>query len=220
MAIKKYSIFLILLMAMLLSACHVVDQPEKTAKIPILGQVQLKLPRVPVKTLSPEEIQATTEAIIEKGIPAMKTSKGFMESSAANSYFIQAHTPANLQDFAHPELGCSWMGVAGQVFDKSGAPVGNMVVNLGGTISGVNVDEIGMTGTTQAYGPQSFEIKISDQVIAGKDLWIQLSDLAGNPVSPKFYFETFNDCQKNLVIVNFNQVDQITTLNFPIVSNQ
>jgi hypothetical protein len=134
---------------------------------------------------------------------------------------LQGSTPAALQNFAYPDAACNWMGLAGQVFDKAGVPVANLVVNVGGTLKDAPVDLLGMTGMTQVYGPLSYEVKLSDQAIdAPSGLWVQLSNTDGQPVSPKFPFPTYADCTKNLVVMNFTEVDKISTLNFPIVSNQ
>jgi len=35
---------------------------------------------------------------------------------------------------------------------------------------------------------------------------VQLLDQAGAPLSEKIYFETFEDCNRNLVFINFKQV--------------
>ena len=37
-------------------------------------------------------------------------------------------------------------------------------------------------------------------------LWVRLLDQSGLPLSGKVYFSTTQDCQRNLVVVNFKQV--------------
>jgi hypothetical protein len=224
MTAKKFLPFTILLMALLLSACHVVDssvQAKQAKKLPLFGSLQLKLPHLPARQLTAAQVQATTEALMEKGIPAMKADLSFEPQTEAPIYFLQGNTPAALQNFAYPDAACNWMGVAGQAFDKAGVPVANLVVNLGGTLNGTPVDLLGMTGTTQVYGPMSYEIKISDKVLdSASGLWVQLSTPDGQPVSPKFYLQTYADCTKNLIVMNFNQVDSIKMLTFPVIFNQ
>jgi hypothetical protein len=36
-------------------------------------------------------------------------------------------------------------------------------------------------------------------------LWIQLFSLEGTPLSDQIYLITYDDCQKNLLLMNFNE---------------
>lgn len=220
MTAKKHIPLIILMMAFLLSACHVVESPVQTKKLPLLGLLQLKLPKMPTRPLTAAQIEATTTALVEKGIPHMKSELSFEPQADSPVYFIQGSAPAAVQNFAYPDAACQWMGVAGQVFDKAGAPVANLVINVGGVLNGTPIDLVGMTGTTQVYGPRSYEVKIGDQASDSHgSLWMQLSNTDGFPVSPRFSFPTYSDCTKNLVVLNFVEVDKITTINFPLISN-
>ena len=119
-------------------------------------------------------------------------------------YQVQPNTPSYLQNFAHPDKACNWMGVAGQAFDKSGKPVLNLVVAVDGVVSGKAIDLLGMTGTAKAYGPGGYELVIGDKaVVSTGPMKIQLFDLAGNPLTDPFPFNTVADCKKNLILINF-----------------
>lgn len=75
-----------------------------------------------------------------------------------------------------------------------------------GKIEGITVDFVGVTGIPQAdiYGPGGFEIRIADHVFASeKTLFIQVFNLDGIPISDSFPFDTFADCEGNLVVINF-----------------
>ena len=48
-------------------------------------------------------------------------------------YALQPGSPSLLPNFANAAAGCSWQGIAGQVFDADGLPVKNLVVKAGGT---------------------------------------------------------------------------------------
>ncbi len=37
-------------------------------------------------------------------------------------------------------------------------------------------------------------------------VWVQLLDQEGYALSPRVYFNTYADCEKNLILVNFKQV--------------
>lgn len=98
------------------------------------------------------------------------------------------------------------MGVAGQVFDRSGKPILNMVVVVDGVLNNTTVDLIGLTGLNSAYGPGGFEIQLANAVInSSNTLAITLYDLAGSAMTYPFAFSTYTDCSKNLILINFNQ---------------
>ena len=68
------------------------------------------------------------------------------------------------------------------------------------------VEFIGVTGIPEEdiYGPGGFELIISDNVFSSKDeLAIQVLNLEGFPLSKQLSFNTYSDCKKNLVIINF-----------------
>lgn len=124
-------------------------------------------------------------------------------------YEVQKGSPLAVQNIYHPELECSWMGVGGQVLDMSRAPVVGMIVQLGGRIPGVSLSTplLSLTGVALNYGPSGYEFQLTDRPVASKKiLWIQLLDQAGLPVSDKVYFDTYADCTKNLILINFMQV--------------
>jgi hypothetical protein len=124
-------------------------------------------------------------------------------------FTLQSGTPAYIKNFAHPSDGCDWLGVVGQVFDRDGKPLINHVVMVTGKIEGIIVDFVGVTGVPQAdiYGPGGFEIQIADHVFASeKALFVQVFNLDGIPISDSFPFDTFIDCEKNLIIINFYAV--------------
>ncbi len=119
-------------------------------------------------------------------------------------FIVQPGTPIATRNFAHPELGCDWLGVAGQVFETSGQPVQMLVVELGGNLAGGPVDGLSLTGIAPFYGQGGYEITLNQRPLgSSQSVWVQLRDLAGNPLSDKIFIDTFNDCLRNLVLVNF-----------------
>lgn len=122
---------------------------------------------------------------------------------------ISPGTPVSTSSLAfHPDAGCKWFGVAGQVFDLSGAPVSGQQVQIGGTLAGSPVSLLSLTGLANAYGTAGFyEFNLGDTPIASnKTLWVQLLDQAGLAMSEKIYFETSDSCEKNLIFINFKQI--------------
>jgi hypothetical protein len=131
------------------------------------------------------------------------------ETQTAYRFSVGPNTPVGMSSLPfHPEAGCNWLGVAGQVFDLSGAAVTGQQVALGGALAGKPVDKLTLTGLTTAYGnPGYYEFVLGDAVVkSSKTIWVQLLDQAGLPMSERVYFETTEDCEKNLIVVNFKQV--------------
>jgi hypothetical protein len=75
---------------------------------------------------------------------------------------------------------------------------------LGGTLSGKAVTGQVLSGNNPAYGISGFEIKLADSAIdSTQTLWVQLFDNNGKALTEKTYFDTYNDCKKNLVMIVF-----------------
>jgi hypothetical protein len=107
----------------------------------------------------------------------------------------------------HPEAGCNWAGVSGEVFDIKGSPVAGLQVILRGTFNGQSVQQVTVTGMDPLYGKGWFEFPLGDKPLDTKSLLsIQLLDQAGIPLSQKTSFDTFADCKKNMVQVRYKQV--------------
>lgn len=151
----------------------------------------------PLPSVTPFSLFTVTPGPTEESAPAafpFEVGKGTPVSTASLTF--------------HPEAGCNWMGVAGQVFDLSGAPVSGQLIKIGGTLAGTVVDMTSLTGLTNAYGTAGFyEFNLGTQPVASNQtLWVQLLDQAGLPMSDKIYFNTLDTCDDNLVFVNFQQV--------------
>jgi hypothetical protein len=124
------------------------------------------------------------------------------------SFIVQQGSPQAIANIYDPNAGCDWMGVGGQALDMTGAPVVSLIVQLGGVLNGQNFDGVlGITGTAQQLGPGGFVFKLADKPAASKTaLWVQLLDQQGLPLSDKVYFDTFAECDKNLIVIQFKQV--------------
>lgn len=106
-----------------------------------------------------------------------------------------------------PNYGCDWAGVAGQVFDLQGRPVMGVRVWLRGTYNYQQIDILSLTLESSPYGPSGFEFTLGDEPVESYgNLSIQLLDQANIPISDRIYFNTYADCSKNLIIMNFKQV--------------
>jgi hypothetical protein len=122
---------------------------------------------------------------------------------------VRTGNPKAIPNIYHPELGCNWMGVGGQVLDLSNAPVIGLIIRLGGGLPGVDIPEnmISLTGLALSYGRSGYEFKLADKPINSRGtLWLQLLSQAGGPLSEKVPFYTYDNCEQNLIIVDFIQV--------------
>jgi hypothetical protein len=142
--------------------------------------------------------------------PALPPTDTPLPGSAESQYsfVMQQGSPKAVPNIYHPDRGCNWMGVGGQATSLNGSPVIGIFVQLGGTLEGSYFEtRLSMTGTAVEYGRGGYEFEISDQpVLTHQTLWIQLLDQAGLPLSDKIYFDTYADCEKNLILINFVQV--------------
>jgi hypothetical protein len=157
----------------------------------------------PTKTPRPTATPFMTETPF--GMPSLTPTRTY--TPAPYNFAIQQGSPVAIPNVFYPDLGCSWMGVGGQVLDMSGGPVVGLTVQLYGSLHGQSLELFTLTGVNQAYGDGGFEFKLADAPADSVHaLYIQLFDQANLPMSDKIYFDTFNDCQKNLIVINIVQV--------------
>ena len=103
-------------------------------------------------------------------------------------------------------MGCSLMGVGGQVVDAKGAPQLGLVVKLHGTLAGQAIDMLTLTGSAAqfGYGPSGYEFVLADEPVpSSNELYIQILDQEGGPLSAQIVFNTFADCSRNLILISF-----------------
>lgn len=157
----------------------------------------------PTATITPTPTDTQTPGIT----PSATVTAGPSPTSPKYSFVIHQGSPQAIANIAHQDLGCSWMGVAGQAFSLNGAPVLGLFIQVGGTLEGQPIEGITMTGTALEYGKGGYEYQLgSKPVDSSNTIWIQLMDMANLPLSDKVYFKTFASCDKNLILVNFTQV--------------
>jgi hypothetical protein len=117
---------------------------------------------------------------------------------------FSANVSAISSTIFHPDAACNWLGVGGTVVDAKNTDMRLISVRLVGTLNGKRVDMLTASATALAYGKSGFEFYLGNVPISSKDaLYIQLLDQAGLPLSDNIYIATFNDCNKNLILVRF-----------------
>jgi len=132
-------------------------------------------------------------------------------------YVPQPGIPAAIHNFVQPQAACDWMGIGGQVFDRSGLPANGMVVKVSGALEGKSVDIVVLTGSSLQFGPGGFDIYLADHPIAAHSLTLQLFDISGVPKSMPLLLQTYGTCQQNLLVVNLIEEWIAAELFFPLV---
>jgi len=104
-------------------------------------------------------------------------------------------------------FGCEWTGVAGQIFDPTGDPIQNLIVHLEGFWNGGAMAADVLSGSAAQYGPAGYEFILGNQPLnSSQALWVQLQDATHKIISARIYFNTYNDCARNLILINFVEV--------------
>lgn len=159
----------------------------------------------PSNTLAPTIALTPTETIEPSPSPEppTPTPASFAPRSVVENpvYQLQPGSPVALPSFS---TGCGWMGVAGQIFATETEAVPLLVVQIGGMLHGEEFLGLTLTGTATQYGPGGYELVLADHGIdSDNSLWIQIFDLEGNPLTQQVYFNTYSDCERNLILINF-----------------
>ena len=107
----------------------------------------------------------------------------------------------------YPELGCSYFGVGGEAVDSNNGPYKFGIVKVGGTLNGKTIDPsqyTTVTGVATKFGQAGFEIVFDVPAVnSNKTLWIQMFDVSDIPQSDRIFFNTYSDCERNLIQVRF-----------------
>jgi hypothetical protein len=158
-------------------------------------------------TPTPTETATPTPAPTDTTTATLGTPGTLELTGTLPPYDFQVDEPIYMQNSFINTLGCNWMGIGGQVFDMDGGPVRLQSVHLEGQLGGTPIALTTLTGTAGVLGDSGYVFDLATQPIASnRTLWIQLVDEAGIPVSEKVYLVTFDTCEQNFVLVNWNQV--------------
>jgi len=173
--------------------------------------VNTESPKDPTATLKPKMTSTPKVTATPSDTPTATATErpAATYTPTAVPYSLQLMNPFYLKNFTHDDLGCDWLGVAGQIFNFEGKVQKNIVIRAGGEINGVPVIEemvmpLAEPDTDLAYGPGGFELTLANSLAdTESEVWIQLFHLNGDPISDKYFLTTYNDCQKNLILLNF-----------------
>ena len=133
-------------------------------------------------------------------------------------YHVQYGTPIAIPNFVDPLSGCDWAGVAGQIFDDNHNPVDDYIVVVNGFMDENPVNEFAITGAALQIGPGGFEITLSNgPADSFGSLYLELFEPGGEPASRKIFFDTYNDCYRNLILINLIEFNSIVDIYLPIL---
>lgn len=166
---------------------------------------------LPTEGPSPTEDLAPTETLAFLPTPTdvvFGTPTPTVLSESDYPYQLQLGNPIQLAStIYHPSLACNFLGVGGQAIDKNAAPVLGFAVHVTGTVNGEMIEFLTFTGAASQYGPGGYEQIIADAPLDSTEkLQVQLVDQQGIPLSPVIVFDTFDDCSKNVILINFIEV--------------
>jgi hypothetical protein len=159
----------------------------------------------PTPQLSPTAPQST-----DTPVPPTPTQANGEENTPSGdsqvSFVVSEESPTYTENFVHEEEGCQWLGVAGQVFDENGEPISQILVEAGGFLDDQEISFLTLTGMADEYGEGGYEIVLAEEPVASQNsVWIQLLDQTNLPFSDKVYFNTYESCDQNLVLIDFVQ---------------
>jgi hypothetical protein len=163
----------------------------------------------PTFTLTVEPYTPTSTATeTQTATTLMTATETALPTDRPDMPFALLGTPAAVSStIIHAGSDCQWMGIGGQVLDMQDAAIVGITIELGGKLNGKWIDLLSLSGTALQYGTAGYEFTLSDQPIASvQSLWIQLLDQAGLALSNRVYFDTYTECEKNLVLITFKQV--------------
>jgi hypothetical protein len=174
---------------------------------------QTEASKNPTATISP-----TTHEEKSKNEPLSSPTVTPTETSELLS--LQDGSPLAMQNFTHPELGCNWWGIAGQIMGANGKPMLDSVLEVGGDLNGQPIFGMAVTGESSAYGPGGYEIKLGDRPVETRNqLFVIVYNLDGVQISRPTYFSTTGECDQNLILLNFVQTKsfQSSTIYLPSI---
>ncbi len=185
-------------------------QPEEPEKMPTVTATEDRLIAListpspsrtptanPTMTLTQTSTPTNTQVPTETPTPTLELRP-----------FILSGEPEAINDaMIPPTLGCDWLVIAGQVWDLQDAPVTGLTLHLFGELDVYIIDRFTLSGFAEAYGESGYEFRLENLVVDSEEsLFIQLVDTNGLPLSHPYPIQTYADCQKNLILVNFKQV--------------
>jgi len=177
------------------------ETPTPSATITTVALATLTHTAHPTQTPSPMPTATATSTATPSPSPTPTATKKPMP-------FVMRGTPQALpHTLFHPGVACEdYLFIGGQVWDLQDSPLTGLVVHLGGSYGGASVDMDAETGESRVYGPSGYEFALANKQIAEDQLFIELRNADGEPLSESTFLLISPKCDSNLIIVNYKQV--------------
>jgi hypothetical protein len=175
--------------------------------------------QIPTATLTPIPVATatsmptvTTEVTFEPTAATSEPTSQITPTPFTNGDYLFAieGKPVGMANTTfHPSLDCNWQGVAGKITDIQGKGISNITIVLTGYYNSKPVEQSSISGVAaNFYGDGGYEIVLeigSAPIASTGQLTIQLKDSSYVPLSPEITFDTYAECDKNLILINFQQ---------------
>lgn len=149
----------------------------------------------------------TTRALgAEPSLPTASFTPGFFitvpRTTPTEVFPFRFNIQAGYPVYSRYPGGCNWLGFTGQVFDLNGQPLYGLVVRIGGP------EYLLLSGNARSFGFNGWLEQVANQPTTTTGFYsLQLQDPLGNALSPTVPMPTFADCARNLITVNFVQIN-------------
>ncbi len=154
-------------------------------------------------TTTPTAAPAVTLPPFPTATPVVINTLSPTLTNEPNKFAAQDGTPSYLPYSG----GCTGLYLAGNITDLDDNPVMLMTVRASGTLGGEDILIEALSGSNTDYTVSGWEIKLSDTMVASTgEIIVALYRQGGwEPISEEVRIDTFNDCSRNLIVVNFIQ---------------
>lgn len=134
-----------------------------------------------------EEVEPTPTRFGDAaGTPA--TGSGFRYTLQAGSPVATIYIP-----------GCDYMGVSGRVFDANGDGVNGLIIRIEGPTGAIDTFTDTINDQDGSYEAQL----AAAPVVTTGDWLVQVLSESGDALSDEIVFDTFAECNRNLILINF-----------------
>jgi hypothetical protein len=107
----------------------------------------------------------------------------------------------------NPTVGCTWLGIGGVVTNRSGDPLVGIILSLAGSLDFTTYNQTTLSGAAPQYGEGGYEFYLGGALTASQgNLYLQIVGEDGQPISDPIAITTYSDCQRNLILINFQQL--------------
>lgn len=156
---------------------------------------------------------ATEQVILiptDTPVPTQTTQPTQTSTPWSAAFVIRGTPEAFPHTLLYDRYACEeYLFIGGEVWDLRESPLKGMIVKLTGTYGNGVVDLSSESGEVTVYGQSAYEFVLENQQIKTDSLYIQLFDPAGNPLSARVKLSISGNCDGNLLLVNYKQVQEL-----------